>query len=67
MGFNKRFINQDVLKTLIQEGDIEKIIDYIKKPDALVITDNFSKKVCDAVLNNQMDVLIEIINGEKKR
>lgn len=67
MGFNKRFINQDVLKILTQEGDIEKIIDYIKKPDTLVITDNFSKKVCDAVLNNQMDVLIEIINGEKKR
>ena len=67
MGFNKRFINQDVLKILTQEGDIEKIIEYIKKPDALVITDNFSKKVCDAVLNNQMDVLIEIINDEKKR
>jgi len=67
MGFNKRFINQDVLKTLIQEGDIEKIIEYIKKPDALVIIDDFSKKVCDAVLNNQMDVLIGIINGEKKR
>ena len=39
MGFNKRFINQDVLKILIQEGDIEKIIEYIKKPDDLVITD----------------------------
>jgi hypothetical protein len=68
MGLNKRYINQENLKRLIQnEGEIIRIIEHIKNPDILIIEDDFSKKVCDAVLNNEIGNLIEIINGEKKR
>ncbi len=68
MGLNKRYINQENLKRLIQnKGEITQIIEYIKNPDILIIEDDFSKKVCDAVLNNEIGNLIEIINGEKKR
>jgi hypothetical protein len=68
MGLNKRYINQENLKRLIQnKGEIIRIIEYIKNPDILIIEDDFSKKVCDAVLNNEIGNLIEIINGEKKR
>jgi hypothetical protein len=68
MGLNKRYINQENLKRLIQnKGEIIRIIEYIKNPDIVIIEDDFSKKVCDAVLNNEIGNLIEIINGEKKR
>lgn len=68
MGLNKRYINQKNIKRIIQSGtEIPQIIEYIKKPDILVIEDDFSKKLCDAVLNNEIGDLIKIIDGEKKR
>lgn len=68
MGLNKRYINQKNIKRIIQSGtEIPQIIEYIKKPDILVIEDDFSKKLCDAVLNNEIGDLIKIIDGEKER
>lgn len=68
MGLNKRYINQENLKRMIQNGDkITQIIEYVKKPDILIIEDDFSKKLCNAVLNNEIGDLIKIIDGEKER
>ena len=68
MGLNKRFINQENLKRMIQNGStLFEIINYIKKPDVLVIEDEFSRKISNAVLNNEIGLLEELIYGEKKR
>jgi hypothetical protein len=43
MGLNKRYINQENLKRLIQnEGEITQIIEYIKKGQAILF--NYQKK-----------------------
>lgn len=68
MGLNKRRINQENLKRMIQNGStLFEIINYIKKPDVLVIEDEFSRKISNAVLNNEIGLLEELIYGEKKR
>jgi len=68
MGMNKRYINQENLKKMIHNGsEITRIIDYIKKPDILMVQDEFSKTVVDAVLNEDINNLMNIINGEKER
>jgi hypothetical protein len=50
MGFNKRYITSESLMIQKREG-IENLVKYIKGPDALIIGDDFSKKVCEIVLN----------------
>ncbi len=49
MGFNKRFISKKGLLSAASNG-LDYLINYIVKPDALVIEcDGVSKQVCDIV------------------
>lgn len=64
MGFNKRYVNSEIIKRVLREGGIESLITFIKKPDALIIEDGYSEKVCDIILNStsEDDVLGKILN-----
>ena len=64
MGFNKRYVNKEVIKTVLREDGIEGLIMFIKKPDALIIEDVYSEKVCDIIINsvNEDDILGKILN-----
>lgn len=49
MSFNKRFIRKENLDYAATQG-LEYLINYITKPDALIIeSDGISKQVCDIV------------------
>lgn len=49
MSFNKRFISKNSLLSAASNG-LEYLINYITKPDALIIEcDGISKQVCDIV------------------
>lgn len=49
MSFNKRFINYKNLKSTSERG-LEELIDYIRKPDSLIIeNDGLCEQVCDIV------------------
>ena len=51
MGFNKRFINKESL-TLAKSQGTDYLINYVMKPDSLIIQDEFSEKICHIILNS---------------
>ena len=51
MGFNKRFINKESL-TLAKSQGLDYLINYVTKPDSLIIQDEFSEKICHIILNS---------------
>lgn len=64
MGFNKRFISKDSLKSIKSES-LDYLIRHIKGPDCLFIEDDFSQKICDLVFkvkdkNSLKKKLVEI-------
>lgn len=63
MGFNKRYVNKKIIKTILAEDGVEALINFIKKPDALIIEDVYSSQVCDIILNVEEgeDVLNKIL------
>lgn len=50
MGFNKRFIDLKSLEKASNMG-LDYLIKYVKNPDALIIKDNASQKICDVITN----------------
>lgn len=58
MGFNKRYIDKESLMVQKREG-IGSLIKYIKSPDALIIQDDFSQKVCDIIFNVDKKFLLQ--------
>jgi hypothetical protein len=49
MSFNKRYIKRENLEYAASQG-LDYLINYITKPDALIIeSDGISKQVCDIV------------------
>jgi hypothetical protein len=63
MGFNKRYVNKKIIKTVLSEDGIDTLINFIKKPDALIIEDDYSQKVCNIILNSENgdDILNKIL------
>ena len=53
MGFNKRYINEEKIKSVIKNEGLLYLIDFIKKPDSLIIEDEFSEKVCNAIRESE--------------
>ena len=51
MGFNKRYINKESLMEYKKQG-LQSLINFIKKPDSLIIEDEFSQKVCNVILKS---------------
>lgn len=52
MGFNKRYINRKNLQEQ-RKGGIKNLINFVTKPDALVIEDKFSQNVCNIIFNSK--------------
>lgn len=51
MGFNKRYINKEQIIMNYKMG-LERLIDFIQKPDCIIIEDDFSEKIVDIILND---------------
>ena len=56
MGFNKRFIDKESL-TLAKSQGMDYLINYVTKPDSLIIQDEFSEKICHIILNTDKKIL----------
>jgi hypothetical protein len=52
MGFNKRYINKESLISARNKG-LDSLINLVKKPDCLIIDDEFSDRVCQIILNTE--------------
>jgi hypothetical protein len=61
MGFNKRYINEEKIKTIIKNEGLLYLIDFIKKPDALIIEDDFSKKVCNIIKEDEKIAFVRLL------
>lgn len=53
MGFNSRYIDEKMIRSLLKEEGLEYLIQYVKKPDTLIIEDEFSEKICDIIRDNE--------------
>lgn len=61
MGFNKRYINEEKIKIIIKNEGLLYLIDFIKKPDALIIEDDFSKKVCNIIKEDEKIAFVRLL------
>jgi hypothetical protein len=59
MGFNKRFITEDLLRQIYKNDGYQLLIDNITKPDALYIGDEFSEKIVDLISNGESEEMIK--------
>jgi len=60
MGFNKRYINEEKIRQVLKEEGLQYLIDFITKPDALIIEDEFSEKVCDIIRDNEKKAFMKL-------
>lgn len=59
MGFNKRYVDEKTIRTVIREDGFQALIDYIKKPDALIIEDDFSSEVCNIIKETEEHKILD--------
>jgi hypothetical protein len=65
MGFNKRFITEDSLKHVYKEQGYEGLVDYITKPDAILVRDEFSNKVVELIKEKDSEGRLKILMGNE--
>jgi len=63
MGFNKRYLAKKNVLIQYEQG-IDQLRRYISSPDCLIIADEFSEMVADAVARNAEDEEIKSIIEE---
>lgn len=61
MGFNKRFITKDSLISVYEEYGYDGLVNYIKKPDAIIIRDEFSSKIVELIKEKDSQERVKII------
>ena len=62
MSFNKRYLDEEGIRVNYKEG-LQNLYNYIIKPDALIITDEFSEKVVKIMMGDNPEKEIkELIN-----
>ena len=44
MGLNKRYVNEEIIRTVLRDDGLESLIQFIGDPDVLIIEDEFSNK-----------------------
>lgn len=59
MGFNKRYINEKIIRDVVREDGLESLIKLIKKPDALITEDDFSSKVCGIIKETEEPKILD--------
>lgn len=65
MSFNKRYINIENMLRVYKESDLNGLIEYITKPDALIIsTKDNSKYIINAINKGDLFGVKLIINYE---
>ncbi len=60
MGFNKRYLSKKGVMAQYEQG-IDQLRKYISSPDCLIISDEFSESVADAVARDAEDEEIKSI------
>jgi hypothetical protein len=48
MGFNKRFLSEEILRRYYNQGGVENVL-LLFKADAIITEDKFSSKITDVV------------------
>lgn len=59
MGFNKRFVSEEVIKNTLKEDGLQFLITFIRKADALIIEDELSEKVCKIIQESEDPKILE--------
>jgi hypothetical protein len=59
MGFNKRFITEDLLRQVYNKSGYQLMVDNITKPDSIYIGDEFSEKIVDLISNGESEEKIK--------
>lgn len=52
MGFNKRYINKENLN-IVKKNGLQYLINYVNKPDCLIIEDELSEKIVKIIRTNK--------------
>jgi hypothetical protein len=55
MGFHKRIISKEIILNLYKKYGIDYIISYISKPEILICSDDFSKKIINLIYSDVSD------------
>ncbi len=64
MGFNKRYLSEKTIRKTYEDGGYERLERFIRQPDALIMTDEFSQKIFDLIIEGDSELRIKIlING----
>lgn len=61
MGFNKRYLNEKSIRQVYNDGGHERLVEFIRKPDALIIEDLFSQKITDLVIQGDSEIKIRTL------
>lgn len=56
MGFNKRYINEEIL-SLYKRKSVKELISFIRKSDCLIIEDSYSEIIYDIIINTKKQQL----------
>ena len=59
MGFNKRFVNEEVIRKILREDGLQFLIAFIRKADALIMEDELSEKVCKIIQESEDPKILE--------
>lgn len=59
MGLNKRYVNEEIIRTVLRDDGFESLIQFIKNPDVLIIEDDFSTKVCQIIKETENIYILE--------
>jgi len=70
MGFHKRWINIESIKSIYTREGIEGVKSYLDTPDAFIVTDPESEKILDIYhrgnINNLIKEIKKCISTEEK-
>lgn len=72
MAFHKRIISKEIILNLYQKYGIDSIISYISKPEILICSDDFSKKIINFIYSDirsdklKSNIEFEIITSQIK-
>ena len=59
MGLNKRYVNEEIIRTVLRDDGLESLIQFIGNPDVLIIEDKFSTKVCQIIKETEKIYILE--------
>jgi len=59
MGFNKRYVNESIIKDTLKDDGLQFLIAFIRKADALIIEDELSEKVCKIIQESEDPKILE--------